>query len=82
MYAGMGAKEIHCTISGYCRTRIFEFPRIDFHPAGDEPHHEIYVSPSAQACVTSNLVDYFVNSTSSKHYTISPGLQAHGRRDR
>ena len=75
MYAGMGAKEIHCTISGYCRTRIFDFPGIDFHPDGDEPHHEIYVSPSVQACVTSNLVDYFVNSTCSKHYAISPGLQ-------
>ena len=75
MYAGMGAKEIHCTISGYCRTRIFEFPGIEFHPVGDEPHHEIYVSPSVQACVTSNLVDYFVNSTCSKHYAISPRLR-------
>ena len=75
MYAGMGAKEIHCTISGYCRTRIFEFPGIDFHPVGDEPHHKIYMSPSVQACATSNLVDYFVNSTCSKHYAISPGLR-------
>lgn len=75
MYAGIGAKEIHCTISGYCRTRIFDFPGIDFHPAGDEPHHELYVSPSVQACVTSNLVDYFVNSTCSKHYAISPDLR-------
>ncbi len=75
MYAGIGAEEIHCTISGYCRTRLFEFPGIDFRPAGDEPHHEIYVSPSVQACVTSNLTDYFVNSTCSKHYAISPGLR-------
>ena len=75
MYAGIGAEEIHCTISGYCRTRIFEFPGIDFRPAGDEPHHEIYVSPSVQAYVTSSLVDYFVNSTCSKHYAISPNLR-------
>ena len=75
MYAGMGAEETHCTISRYCRTRIFEFPGIDFRPAGDEPHHELYVSPSVQACVTSNLVDYFVNSTWSKHYAISPSLR-------
>ena len=75
MYAGNGGKEVRCTISGYCRTQIFEFPRIAFHPDGDEPHHEIYASPSVQACVASNLVDYFANSTRSKHYAISPSLR-------
>ena len=75
MYEATGSKEIKCTINRYCRTQIFEFPRIDFHPDGDEPHHEIYVSSSVQACVTSNLVDYFVNSTCSQHYAISPSLR-------
>ena len=75
MYAGMGGREFFCTISGYCRTQIFQFPGIDFHPDGDEPHHTIYTSPSVQACVASNLVDYFVKSTSSKHYAISPSLR-------
>ena len=37
--------------------------------------HEIYASPTVQACVTSNLLDYFVNSTCSKHYAISPSLR-------
>ena len=36
MYAGMGGEEFPCTISGHCRTQIFQFPRIDFHPNGDE----------------------------------------------
>ena len=75
MYAGIGGKEFSCTISGYCRTQIFEFPGIDVQLDSDEPHHEIYASPSVQACVTSNLVDYFVNSTFSKHYAISPSLR-------
>ena len=75
MYAGIGGKEFSCTISGYCRTQIFEFPGIDVQLDNDEPHHEIYASPSVQACVTSNLVDYFVNSTFSKHYAISPSLR-------
>ena len=75
MYAGMGVKEFYCTINGYYRTRIFDFPGIDFHPDGDEPHQEIYASPAVRACVTSNLLDYFVNSTSSKHYAISPSLR-------
>ena len=75
MYEGGGGKEFHCTISEYRRTRIFEFPGIDFHPEGDEPHHKIYSSPTVQACVASGLVDYFVNSTCSNHYYISPSLR-------
>ena len=74
-YEGMGGKEFCCTISGYCRTRIFEFPRIDFRPNGDEPHHAIYSSPPVQACVATDLVDYFVKSTSGKHYAISPSFR-------
>ena len=75
MYESAGGKEFSCTIGGYCRTQIFEFPRISFHPDGDEPHHTIYASSSVQACVASNLVGYFENSTSSKHYAISPSLR-------
>ena len=75
MYEGMGGREFYCTISGYCRTRIFEFPGIDFRPNGEEPHRTIYKSCSVQACVASNLVGYFENSTSSDHYAISPNLR-------
>ena len=75
MWAGAGGKEFHCTISGHCRTRIFEFPGIDFRPDGEEPHHTIYASPSIQACVASNLERYFANSPSSVHYAISPSLR-------
>ena len=80
MFEHMGGRAFYCTISGYCRTRIFEFPRIDFRPNGDEPHHTIYASPEVQACAASDLVDYFVKSTSSKHYAISPSLR-HGVRE-
>ena len=75
MWAGAGGKEFHCTINGHCRTRIFEFPGIDFRPDGEEPHHQIYASPTVQACIASNLVGYFANSMSSKHYAISPSLR-------
>lgn len=75
MYTGAGIKEVHCTINGYCRTQIFEFPYIDFHPDGDEPHHSIYDSQSVQACAVSNLADYFASATRSRHYAISPSLR-------
>ena len=75
MWAGAGGKEFRCTISGHCRTRIFEFPRIDFCPDSEEPHHTIYASSCVNACVTSNLLGYFTNSPSSKHYAISASLR-------
>ena len=75
MYEGAGGKEYHCTISAYCRTQIFEFPRIDLHPDGEEPSHEVYASASIRACVTPNLVNHFEESTFSKHYTLSPSLR-------
>ena len=75
MYARGEGKEICCTISGHCRTQIFEFPGIAFHPDGDEPHHTIYSSPTVGACIASNLVNYFESSTYSKHYSISPSLR-------
>ena len=75
MFQGGGGKEFHCTISEYCRTQIFEFPGIDFHPEGDEPHHTIYSSDSVQACVASNLAGYFVNAAFSKHFGIDPSLR-------
>ena len=75
MYEGGGGEEFQCTISGYCRTRIFEFPGIDFHPDSDEPHHTICALPEVHACVASDLVDFFKSSTCSRHYAISPSLR-------
>ena len=75
MFENLGGKEINCTIDGYCRTQIFEFPRIDFRPECDEPHHEIYRSSSVQAYIATDLLGYFENSSRSKHYAISTSLR-------
>ena len=45
------------------------------HVDGVVPNYEIYESPYVRACVSSNVVDYFVNSTSSEYYAISPSLR-------
>ena len=74
MYAAIGGQPINCTINGYFRTRIFEFPAIDFHPEGDEPHHIIYASSNLCAYVSSNLIDDSVNAA-LRHYTIDPCLR-------
>ena len=74
LYESGGGKRITCTINAYCRTQIFEFPGIAYHPDGDEPHETIYASPAIRATVVSKLVDFF-ESTRSKHFAISPSLQ-------
>ena len=74
-YAGIGGKQFCCTINGHCRTQVFEFPEIDFRLNGGEPHQSVYDSPTVQACVTSNLVGYFEDTSCGRHYAISPRLQ-------
>jgi len=74
-YSGLGGKEYPCTIGGHCRTQVFQFPGIDFHPDGDEPHHSIYASPSVRACLTSDPLDYFADAKNSRQYGIDPGLR-------
>lgn len=75
MYEAMGGVEMHCTISEYCRTQVFEFPGISFNPTGGLSHLRIYSSHSVQAYVTSDLPNYFKSSMSTKHYSISPCLR-------
>ena len=78
MYASVG-KEFRCTISGHCRTRIFEFPRIDLRPNGDAPHYTIYDSPPLHACVTSNLVGYFEKRNAQQALHNQPLFATRGR---
>jgi len=76
MYAGVGGEEHHCRIAGHCRTRVFEFPRMDLRLDDEEPHHFIYDTAPTHACVAADLVGYFENSmTRSTHYAISPSLR-------
>ena len=75
MFAGVEGKEIQCTINGYCRTQIFEFPVVDFHPEDVEAPQQIFKSFSIQATVTTNLVRYLVHSNFSKQYVIDPSMR-------
>ena len=75
MRAGGGGRDFACTVSGYYRTQIFEFPGVDFRPDGQEHHHTLYASSPVYACVTSDLVNYFETSARSGHYAVSPSLR-------
>ncbi len=75
MYKGIEGEEFHCTISGYCRTRIFEFPRTSIRTNSDLPHYSVYDCSPVKASIVSNLVDYFTNEAHNLHYSISPSLR-------
>ena len=75
-YSGGGGEAYRCRITGHCRTRVFEFPRITLRLNGDEHHHFLYDNAPIHACVTADLIGYFENtSTRSRHYAISPALR-------
>ena len=75
MYKGIGGREFSCTLTRYCRTEIFEFPRIDFRPKRDVPSQGIYASRGLNASLTSSLIGYYANGTASRHHTVSPSLR-------
>ena len=75
MYEVAGGQPISCTITGHCRTQIFEFPRVHFQGASNEPHQSVYDSPWIHACVVADIRHYFRNETRSKHHAISPPLR-------
>ncbi len=75
MYEAGGAQAISCTITGHCRTQIFEFPRVHFQGECDEPPQSVYVSASIQTTVVTDIRDYFLKRSRSKHYAISPPLR-------
>ena len=75
MHEGGAGQAIACTISGHYRTQLFEFPRVRFQGECDDPHQSVYDSPSLQATVVTDINDYFVNKSRSKHYAISPPLR-------
>lgn len=67
-------KEIHCTISGHCRTQVFEFPRSKSCITKPESHEAIFESDSVRACLVADLLEYFT-VTKGLHYSISPSLR-------
>ena len=75
IYEAGGGQAISCTIIGHYRTQIFEFPRVHFQGECDQPPQSVYDSASIQATVVTDILDYFLERSRSKHYAISPPLR-------
>ncbi len=75
MVAPLGSRPANCTITGYCRTSIFEYPGSHLVEAVD--HQIVYSHGGFKAAILSDLPAYFErNSTASLHYSIDVSLRS------
>lgn len=70
-----GCKPAQCTIVGYCRTFLFEFPRAKLLESFD--CQIVYSDDEVRATIVSDLTNYFRHErNNSRHYTIDVSLRA------
>lgn len=75
LYKAGGGQPITCTITDHYRTRIFEFAHVDIKVENNDLHQLLYDSPIIHAYITTDISDYFLHKTPTKHYSISPPLR-------
>ena len=74
MASGLGGEPAQCTITGYYRTSIYEYP--GSYVVDSVGHHEVYSSRGLTAAIVSGLPAYFEQSPRrSRHYSIDVSLR-------
>ena len=75
MATGIGGRPAECTITGHCRTFIFEYPGSYLVEAAD--HQIVYSNERLKAAIVSDLPAYFEqNAAETLHYSIDVSLRA------
>ena len=73
----LGGRPAECTITGYCRTLVFEFPGSYLVAEDPIDHQVIYSSSGLKASIVSDLPAYFEQEPAeSLHYSIDVSLRA------
>ena len=64
-----------CVLRGHCRTRVFEFPKVEL--SAEEPMQPrvILEKPGARATVVSDILEYFRKDSPFRHYAICCSLR-------
>lgn len=71
----LGGRPIECTITGHCRTFVFEFPGSYLVAEKPVDHQAIYSSDGLKASIVSDLPAYFEQEpATSPHYSIDVSL--------
>ena len=77
----LNGKSVECTITGYCRTFLYDFPSA--YLASEKPvdHQIIYSSEDLKVALVSDLPAYFEQQPApSQHYVVDVSLRAGVRR--
>ena len=73
----LGGRATHCTLTGYCRTFVFDFPYAYSNSEAHIDHQALYTSDNLRAAVVSDLPAYFeAERDGSLHYSIDVSLRA------
>ena len=81
MATGLDGATVNCTITGHCRTMVFEFPGGHLASSGRTGPLTVYSDSGFRAAIVSELVDYFEQEPGdSLHYSIDVSLRAGVRR--
>ena len=65
-----------CTVSGHCRTEVFEFPGVELTAEAPMQPALIVGRPDARATVVSDVLEYFREATPFRHYGICCSLRS------
>ena len=73
----LGGKPAQCTITGHCRTYLFEFPGCQLFSEEHINHQIIYSHDGLKVAIVSDLPSYFEHEPAiSQHYSIDVSLRA------
>ena len=77
MATPLGGSPTDCTLRGYCRTFVFDFPYVYSNSEGHIGHQVLYTSDNLRAAVVSDLPVYFeAERDGFLHYSIDVSLRA------
>ena len=72
---GVDGRRIDCTITGYCQTRIFDFPGVMLTEDSEVGPHVISEENGFRATIASDLECYFESVSTSRHHSIDRSLR-------
>ena len=76
MGANPKIRPTNCVIRGHCRTRVFEFPRVELTAEAPMGPSVIVERPDARATVVSDVLEYFREASPFRHYGICCSLRS------
>ena len=72
---GVNGRRVDCAITGYCRTRVFDFPGVMLTDDSEVGPSVILEAEGFRATISSDLERYLESVSASRHYAIDQSLR-------